>query len=134
MKTTRNAEDEYLEVKSKRRSGERIFDVTFHTLLDEWLEGQEKLRIEKTKGRYDTIKSQVGWIKKFIPDQNFKIKDITPSLFLNYYTFRKKQTKDKVQNVTLINENQQSTQIFKFGIRMVMSQSLFLSFLEFKRM
>ena len=61
--------------------------------------------IEKTKGRYDTIKSQVGWIKKFIPDQNFKIKDITPSLFLNYYTFRKKQTKDKVQNVTLINEN-----------------------------
>ena len=112
------AEDDYLEVKSKRRSGERIFDVTFHTLLDEWLEGQEKLvGIEKTKGRYDTIKSQVGWIKKFIPDQNFKIKDITPSLFLNYYTFRKKQTKDKVQNVTLINEKATINTIFKFGIR-----------------
>ena len=104
--------------------------MTFHTLLDEWLEGQEKLvGIEKTKGRYATIKSQVGWIKKFIPDQNFKIKDITPSLFLNYYTFRKKQTKDKVQNVTLINEKATINTIFKFGIRNEMSlQSLFLSF------
>ena len=56
-------------------------------------------------------------LKKFIPDQNFKIKDITPSLFLNYYTFRKKQTKDKVQNVTLINEKATINTIFKFGIR-----------------
>ena len=62
MKTHRlnSAEDEYLEVKSKRRSGERIFDVTFHTLLDEWLEGQEKPRIQKRPKEDDTIKSQVG--------------------------------------------------------------------------
>ena len=52
MKTYKNlSEDEYLEVKSKRRSGERIFDVTFHTLLDEWLEGQEKLVMHRKDQR-----------------------------------------------------------------------------------
>lgn len=28
------AEDEYLEIKSKRRSGEKIFDITLHKVID----------------------------------------------------------------------------------------------------
>ncbi len=75
------AEDEYLEIKSKRRSGEKIFDVSLHKVIDEWLETQHKLiGVDKTQGRYDTIKSQTNWLKKFISDKNFKIKDVSSSL------------------------------------------------------
>ena len=112
------AEDEYLEIKSKRRSGEKIFDITLHKVIDEWLETQKALvGVDKSEGRYQVIVSQCNWLKKFISDKNFKIKDISSSLFMNYYTFRRKQTNDRVQNVTLINEKATINAIFKYAIK-----------------
>ena len=112
------AEDEYLEIKSKRRSGEKIFDITLHKVIDEWLETQKALvGVDKSEGRYQVIVSQCNWLKKFISDKNYKIKDISSSLFMNYYTFRRKQTNDRVQNVTLINEKATINAIFKYAIK-----------------
>lgn len=112
------AEDEYLEIKSKRRSGEKIFDITLHKVIDEWLETQKALiGIDKTEGRYLTIVSQCNWLKKFISDKNFKIKDVSSSLFMNYYSFRRKQTNDRVQNVTLVNERATINAVFKYAIK-----------------
>jgi len=112
------AEDEYLEVKSKRRSGEKIFDVTLHAVIDEWLETQKELiGVNKTEGRYFAIKSQTNWLKKFISDSSFKIKDVSSSLFMNYYTFRRKQTNNRVVNSTLLNEKATINAIFKYAIK-----------------
>jgi integrase len=112
------AEDEYLEIKSKRRSGEKIFDITLHKVIDEWLETQKALiGVDKTKGRYQVISSQCNWLKKFISDGNFKIKDVSTSLFMNYYSFRRKQTNDRVQNVTLVNERATINAVFKYAIK-----------------
>jgi len=122
------AEDEYLEIKSKRRSGEKIFDVSLHKVIDEWLETQHKLiGVDKTQGRYDTIKSQTNWLKKFISDKNFKIKDVSSSLFMNYYTFRRKQTNDRVQNITLINEKATINAIFKYAIKNGYMSAIFVA-------
>jgi len=112
------AEDEYLEVKSKRRSGEKIFDVTLHAVIDEWLETQKELiGVNKTEGRYFAIKSQTNWLKKFISDSNFKIKDVSSSLFMNYYTFRRNQTNNRVVNSTLLNDKATINAIFKYAIK-----------------
>ena len=86
------AEDEYVQIKAKRLTGQKIFKVTFHKVIDEWLEEQEKtVGISKTLGRYQAIVSQTKWLKKFIKDPNYKIEDIQSSLFMNYYQFRKQK-------------------------------------------
>ena len=54
----RLAEDEYIQVKAKRLTGQKLFKVTFHKVIDEWLEEQQKtIGISKTKGRYQAIVS-----------------------------------------------------------------------------
>lgn len=122
------AEDEYLEIKSKRRSGEKIFDITLHKVIDEWLETQKALvGVDKSEGRYQTIVSQCNWLKKFISDTNFKIKDVSSSLFMNYYSFRRKQTNDRVQNVTLINEKATINAIFKYAIKKGYVSAIFVA-------
>ena len=113
----RLAEDEYVQIKAKRLTGQKIFKVTFHKVIDEWLEEQEKtVGISKTLGRYQAIVSQTKWLKKFIKDPNYKIEDIQSSLFMNYYQFRKQKRPD-VNNTTLLNEKATINAIFKFAIR-----------------
>ena len=113
----RLAEDEYIQVKAKRLTGQKLFKVTFHKVIDEWLEEQQKtIGISKTKGRYQAIVSQTNWLKKFIKDPSYKIEDINPSLFMDYYGFRKKK-RPSVVNTTLVNEKATINAIFKFAIK-----------------
>ena len=113
----RLAEDEYIQIKAKRLTGQKIFKVSLHKVIDEWLEEQKKtIGISKTLGRYQAIVSQTNWLKKFIKDANYKIEDINPSLFMNYYSFRKRN-RSNVVNSTLINEKATINAIFKFGIK-----------------
>ena len=113
----RLAEDEYVQIKAKRLTGQKIFKVAFHTVIDEWLVEQKKtIGISKTLGRYQAIVSQTNWLKKFIKDPNYKIEDINSSLFMDYYNFRKRK-RSQVVNSTLVNEKATINAIFRFGIR-----------------
>ena len=57
----RLAEDEYVQIKAKRLTGQKIFKVAFHTVIDEWLVEQKKtIGISKTLGRYQAIVSQTN--------------------------------------------------------------------------
>jgi len=113
----RFAEDEYISVKASRITGQKIFKVALHTTIDEWLVEQRKtVGISKTLGRYQAIVSQTNWLKKFIKDPNYKIEDIQPSLFVDYYGWRKSK-RSEVVNSTLVNEKATINAIFKFAIR-----------------
>lgn len=113
----RFAEDEYISVKASRITGQKIFKVALHTIIDEWLVEQRKtVGIPKTLGRYQAIVSQTNWLKKFIKDPNYKIEDIQPSLFVDYYGWRKSK-RSEVVNSTLVNEKATINAIFKFAIR-----------------
>ena len=113
----RFAEDEYISVKASRITGQKIFKVALHTIIDEWLVEQRKtVGISKTLGRYQAIVSQTNWLKKFIKDPNYKIEDIQPSLFVDYYGWRKSK-RSEVVNSTLVNEKATINSIFKFAIR-----------------
>ena len=113
----RFAEDEYISVKASRITGQKIFKVALHTIIDEWLVEQRKtVGISKTLGRYQAIVSQTNWLKKFIKDPNYKIEDIQPSLFVDYYGWRKSK-RSEVVNSTLVNEKATINAIFKFAIR-----------------
>ena len=113
----RLAEDEYIQIKAKRLTGQKIFKMSFHKVIDEWLEEQKKtIGISKTLGRYQAIVSQTNWLKKFIKDPNYKIEDINSSLFMDYYNFRKRK-RSNVVNSTLVNEKATINAIFRFGIR-----------------
>ena len=113
----RLAEDEYIQVKAKRLTGQKIFKVSLHKVIDEWLEEQKKtIGLSKTLGRYHTIVSQTNWLKKFIKDPNYKIEDINSALFMDYYNFRKSK-RSQVVNSTLVNEKATINAIFRFGIR-----------------
>ena len=113
----RFAEDEYISVKASRITGQKIFKVALHTIIDEWLVEQRKtVGISKTLGRYQAIVSQTKRIKKFIKDPNYKIEDIQPSLFVDYYGWRKSK-RSEVVNSTLVNEKATINAIFKFAIR-----------------
>lgn len=113
----RFAEDQYISVKASRITGQKIFKVALHTIIDEWLVEQRKtVGISKTLGRYQAIVSQTNWLKKFIKDPNYKIEDIQPSLFVDYYGWRKSK-RSEVVNSTLVNEKATINAIFKFAIR-----------------
>ena len=113
----RFAEDEYISVKASRITGQKIFKVALHAIIDEWLVEQRKtVGISKTLGRYQAIVSQTNWLKKFIKDPNYKIEDIQPSLFVDYYGWRKSK-RSEVVNSTLVNEKATINAIFKFAIR-----------------
>ncbi len=113
----RFAEDEYISVKASRITGQKIFKVALHTIIDEWLVEQRKtVGISKTLGRYQAIVSQTNWLKKFIKDPNYKIEDIQSSLFVDYYGWRKSK-RSEVVNSTLVNEKATINAIFKFAIR-----------------
>ena len=113
----RLAEDEYVQIKAKRLTGQKVFKVTLHKVIDEWLESEKKtVGISKTEGRFSVLITQTNWLKKFIKDPNYKIEDINPSLFMDYYSFRRKQRPSTV-NSTLINEKATINAIFRFAIR-----------------
>ena len=121
----RLAEDEYVQVKAKRLTGQKIFKVSFHKVIDEWLEGQKKtIGISKTLGRYQAIISQTNWLKKFIKDPNYKVEDINPSLFMDYYGWRKSK-RSQVVNTTLVNEKATINAIFRFAVKKGYCSSIF---------
>jgi len=111
------AENEYVQIKAKRLNNQQIFSKTLYSVIDEWLEGIKKgVGISRTEGRYNTIKSQTNWLKKFISDKNVKIGDIEGSIFSNYYSWRRTQS-ESVVNSTLMNEGSTIRTIFTFAIR-----------------
>jgi len=111
------AENEYVQIKAKRLNNQQIFSKTLYSVIDEWLEEIKKgVGISRTEGRYNTIKSQTNWLKKFISDKNVKIGDIEGSIFSNYYSWRRTQS-ESVVNSTLMNEGSTIRTIFTFAIR-----------------
>lgn len=113
----RLAEDEYVQIKAKRLTGQKVFKISLHKVIDEWLLDQEKtIGVTKTKGRFHTITTQTNWLKKFIKDQNFKIADINTSIFMDYYSWRRKERPQTV-NTTLVNEKATINAIFRFAVK-----------------
>ena len=113
----RKAEDEYIQIKAKRLNGQKVFKVSLHTVIDEWLEIQkETVGLTRTPARWKTIQTQTNWLKEFIPDKNFKIEDLSSRSFVDYYGFRRKR-KPEVKNATLINEKCTINAILKYGVQ-----------------
>ncbi len=111
------AENEYIQIKAKRLNKQQIFPMTLHSVIDEWLLVQEKgIGISRKLGRFNTIKSQTNWLKKFVSDKNVKIDSIDGSLFLSYFSWRRKKS-DGVVNSTLMNEASTIRTIFTYAIR-----------------
>tara|TARA_B100000287_G_scaffold384564_1_gene391154 strand:- start:3074 stop:4297 length:1224 start_codon:yes stop_codon:yes gene_type:complete len=100
------ADDEYIQIKAKRLNGMQVFGKTVHSAVDDYIELKQSEADSGfiTQGRIGTIVSQCNWFKKFIGDKNFKLEDLNASIFRNYFTWRRKQTQNEVQNVTLVNE------------------------------
>jgi integrase len=112
----RLADDEYVQIRAKRITGGKIFKVTLHRVIDEWLEEQKlTIGVTKTEGRFGTIKTQTNWLKKFISDPNVYIEDISGDLFMQYYQWRWKKRSTTVSD-TLINEKSTIKAIFNFAI------------------
>tara|TARA_X000000368_G_scaffold357346_1_gene299715 strand:- start:2600 stop:3823 length:1224 start_codon:yes stop_codon:yes gene_type:complete len=112
----RLGENEYLEIKAKRLTGRKLFKVKLHQVIDEWLKTQDKkVGVSITQGRYSAIKTQTNWLKKFIV-KDINIEDIKGDIFLGYYKWRREQ-RQSVQNVTLINEKATINAIFKYAMK-----------------
>ena len=128
------AENEYIQIKAKRLNNQQIFSKTLYSVIDEWLvEIKKGVGISRTEGRFNAIKAQTNWLKKFISDKSAKIDSIDGSMFSTYYSWRRKQ-KAGVVNSTLMNEGSTIRTIFKFAIRRgYLSQTFHAEFQSIKK-
>tara|TARA_B100001123_G_C15261381_1_gene1006715 strand:+ start:275 stop:1531 length:1257 start_codon:yes stop_codon:yes gene_type:complete len=113
------AEKEYLKVYATIDRGFKIFGLKFAEMCDEYLVlRQEDVDIGRiTQGRHSTIKTQITrWIIPFI-NPTLKVSELNRESFRRYFAYRKQQTKNVVEDVTIRNEQTTINAIAKFGYR-----------------
>ena len=107
----------YEEIKSKIKNGFPVFSITFHKVIDEYV---EEIRLgvgaDRTLERYKTIVSQSKWIKKFKPDPALKIEDLETDSFIGYFSFRRME-KSNVVNATLKHEQATINGIIRYAVK-----------------
>lgn len=99
-------ENEMLGILSKINTGHRVFGLSFGDMCEDWLQHQQD-RVDTdriTKGRLDTLKTQVRrWIVPYIGKRE-KVGSLDRNSFYDYGMFRRKQTGNQVEDVTIRNE------------------------------
>ena len=113
------AEKEYLDVYATIQQGHKIFGMTFRELCDGFLEHkQREVDTDKiTKGRHDTIKTQINkWIAPYInPTSKLSILDMNS--FRDFGLYRKEKTRNQVEDITIRNEQTTINSISKYAQR-----------------
>ena len=95
-----------LGILSKINTGHRVFGLSFGDMCEDWLQHQQD-RVDTdriTKGCLDTLKTQVRrWIVPYIGKRE-KVGSLDRNSFYDYGMFRRKQTGNQVEDVTIRNE------------------------------
>lgn len=113
------AEREYLNVYATLDRGFKIFGLKFTQMCDEYLVmRQEDVDVGRiTQQRHSTLKTQINkWIITFI-NPSTKVSELNRESFRRYFVYRKQQTKNKVEDVTIRNEQTTINSLAKFGYR-----------------
>ncbi|MBT7443243.1 MAG: hypothetical protein HN790_04675, partial [Methylococcales bacterium] len=110
------AEELYLDLRSKMRNGEIIFEKTTKELVEEYLEHREKdINIHITKARWSAIRSQMKHYLSFV-GENIKINSIPAHTFDGYHKHRKSYA-PTVKLLTLANEASTIKNFYRYGIQ-----------------
>jgi integrase len=106
----------WIHVLAKMESDQPIFTLTSAELVDDYLKVKKsEVGINKTLGRYNTIRTQLKHYLDFVgPDS--KITDIDRNIWDGYFRFRRKD-KPNVTDMTLVNEKSTIRSMYNFAIR-----------------
>ena len=121
---TRNLDDAkrkgrelWLETVGKIQSSQPIFAPTTAELVNRFLEVKKaEVGINKTMGRYSTIRTQLGWYLEFV-GSDIKITDVDRNIWDDYYRFRKTH-RPEVTDMTLTNEKSTIRSMYRWAIRL----------------
>jgi len=106
----------FLSTNAKLRNQESIFPKTVQQVVDHFLEVKKnEIGINKTKGRWVTIRSQLKHLVEFIGADTY-ITEIPSTKWEEYFSFRRKHHPEVV-NTTLGNEKNTIRSLFRFAIR-----------------
>ena len=116
----KRGEDEMLDILSKIKNGYTIFGMSWEELCNNFLvHTQKRVDTERiTQRRYETIKTQINkWIIPFL-GRKYKLSEIKMSSFINYGMYRRNQTSNNVQDITIRNEYTTINSIIRHGYRL----------------
>ena len=110
------AKDIYLDIISKIRVGEPVFEQKLPELLEEYILDELKSVEygEKKLSRVQTIKSQMKHFQAFIGKE--QLSRIEPAYFRSYPQFRRKNH-PSIKQVTIINESSSIKHFYKWAIK-----------------
>jgi len=107
----------WIEVLGKVQAVQPIFSPTTSELVNMFLEVKKsEVGINKTFGRYQTIRTQLSWYLEFVGADE-KITDVDRNIWDGYYRFRKTSRPD-VTDMTLSNEKSTIRSLYRWAIRL----------------
>lgn len=112
-------ETEAIGTMSKIKTGHKVFGLGWDELCQDWLEfqGNRVTTNRITSGRLDTLKTQIDrWIVPYIGKRE-KVANLDRNSFYEYGMFRRKQTDNQIQDVTIRNEYTTINAIAKYAYR-----------------
>ena len=116
----RKGEDEMLDILTKLKNGHKIFGMSWGELCESFLiHSQDRVDTKRiTPARLLTLKTQTNkWIIPYL-NKSTRLSEININSFIDYGMFRRKETKNQVQDVTIRNEYTTINSIIKHGFRM----------------
>jgi integrase len=107
----------WIEVLGKVEAAQPIFSPSTSVLVNMFLEVKKsEVGINKTMGRYQTIRTQLGWYLEFVGADE-KITDVDRNIWDGYYRFRRTH-KPEVTDMTLSNEKSTIRSLYRWAIRL----------------
>ena len=107
----------WIEVLGKVEAAQPIFSPSTSVLVNMFLEVKKsEVGINKTMGRYQTIRTQLGWYLEFVGADE-KITDVDRNIWDGYYRFRRTH-KPNVTDMTLTNEKSTIRSLYRWAIRL----------------
>jgi len=116
----RKGEDEMLDILTKLKNGHKIFGMSWGELCESFLiHSQDRVDTKRiTPARLLTLKTQTNkWIIPYL-NKSTRLSEINIHSFMDYGMYRRKETKNQVQDVTIRNEYTTINSIIKHGFRM----------------
>ena len=116
----KQGEDVMLDILTKIKNGHKIFGMSWGELCESFLQHtQERVNTKRiTQERQKVIKTQINkWIIPYL-SSSLRLSEISLHSFLDYGMFRRKETKNEVQDITIRNEYTTINSIIKHGFRL----------------
>ena len=117
VEAKRKGRELWMETIGKVQSSQPIFAPTTAELVNRFLEVKKaEVDINKTLGRYRTIRTQLGWYLEFVGADE-KITDVDRNIWDDYYRFRRTHRPD-VTDMTLTGEKSTIRALYRWAIRL----------------